>query len=499
MSLKHDTKSVSSSKGRSVTGRPFFIDALLLLAVSALFFYVLQQRIYLIGDGREYACSAVLWGKDFRPWHSEADVRACIQQILPGDPFGAVGWTPLRGDLESIHFWLLPLLVAPFAAVTSPLPAWPLFHWALSAFAVVWIRRRAGPWFAVGVVIVLGTSPLIYWANKAHSEFFICVLLMLAFVEVWCGNLLWATLWISIASTQQTTVAVPALLCGAAWILLRGRLPREPLWLLAAITGVLALSPVYYLLRIGQPTVLGASVHTSLLSAHRAYSLLVDPDIGLIAAWPQGLLLCALALLTLRDVRVQRVLAAAILFVAVEPLVVCMQGSWNSGGTVFIQRYALYLLVAFAAVAVAGVVASRWRTPVFAAVTVIALAGHFWRTLPIFHVDQPENYMTRSDVGRWLYDNHPGWYDPQPDVFIERIINQELPDPPYPVPPDVWAFGNYACTKLYLVKPAEQLQTLSNPADPVGCRKPNDSREVLRALIEGRMEPTSRGYVNVQP
>jgi len=447
MSSRSNKKSISQT-GRSSPERPssfpvkvpaWLLLTLLLISVSALFLpLLLRSRVYLIGDGREYACSAVLWGEDFRPFHPESAVRSCILSLLPGDPHGPVGWTEVKGTVESIHFWVLPLLVSPFVPLArilglTPLHAWPLFHWALSLFGLWWICRRAGPWFSAGILVVLASSPLLFWSNKAHSEFYVCSMLLLGFVALWKGRLLEATLWISLASLQQTTLAVPALVCFGAWVLFHSRLPREePKWLIAAIVAVQALQPLYYMSRVGHPSmpVLSDGFRSDMFSVHRAMSLLFDPDIGILQAWPQGIVFCVFVAVVLavgRDRSLARVAAGALAFILIEPLIICMQQAWNSGGTVFIQRYGLYLMTAMTVAGVAAAASLKHR-PVQITVGIAGLflvfAGLQYRTWPIFYPSQPENYMARSDFARWLYANHPEWYDPEPEIFVERIISR---------------------------------------------------------------------------
>jgi len=64
-------------------------------------------------------------------------------------------------------------------------------------------------------------------------------------------------------------------------------------------------------------------------------------------------------------------------------------------------------------------------------------------------------------------------------------------------PPNVWAYADHGCTKLYVVKSREQLRAMPAPESPFGCRKPNDASEILRGIVEGHITPTPMRYVNV--
>jgi hypothetical protein len=139
----------------------------------------------------------------------------------------------------------------------------------------------------------------------------------------------------------------------------------------------------------------------------------------------------------------------------------------------------------------------RWLAASAIAASAIGLVAYqsSWNG-PTFHPYRPEAYVTRTPFAEWLYTNYPSLYDPVPEVFIERAY--EVDGFHLEHHPNAWAAGNYACTKLLLLRPVEDLKRLADPANPVHCIQPNDSRSVFDRIVRGEIRPSARGYVNLE-
>jgi hypothetical protein len=300
---------------------------------------------------------------------------------------------------------------------------------------------------------------------------------------------------VAIAATQQSTLSIPAVLLLAVGLLRSRRDWRTAL----AAAAFLAMPAAYYMLRIGQPSLLLGMQNWGAIGFHRASSLFVDPDIGLLPSWPVGVLLILLTVAAL-VMRRTRLLAVAVLaFCVLEATLVSMQTNWNSGGTITILRYATYFIPPLAvcgAVALCAMVGRRPRMQagVAAALLTLLVWYHARWNWPVFYPHQTESYTGRTPFSNWLYTHHPSWYDPDAEVFVERSY---YVDGVERVPADAWAAGNFACTKLYILKPVEELRRMPRPPrNPMHCLLPNDSADVFQALVEGRLKPNARGYIN---
>ena len=92
----------------------------------------------------------------------------------------------------------------------------------------------------------------------------------------------------------------------------------------------------------------------------------------------------------------------------------------NSGGTLYVSRYALWLIpLALPAIAVS----SRYldaRVPGMMLVGGIALFAAY---LSYFHPDQGERYVEHSPQAAWLMTHVSAAYRPIPEIFVERTLH----------------------------------------------------------------------------
>ncbi len=473
-----------------------------------------------IGDGWEYLVMACNWARNFTPWVGRDALVACaretdwpVEQALAGFiRHPQVGYDPF-------HFWLLSLLAAPFSALcravgASQFYAFPLLHLAIT-FGVAWrLIRALGQARAACLLLIMISSPLIFWSNKAHSEFFVVSGVLLAFAVLYQGRKLEAAFWLGLVANQQLTVAPFAFGLVAWWFLSdRSRLRQWRAWL-RALPPLAAplLCPVYTELRYRLPSLinLAGTNDYSAISLRRALALFIDPDIGLFPNWPLGLVLAmaAAACAVLLRKRLHG-LGGMALFTAcwclLLPLAMTIQTNWNSGGTVYISRYALYQIppVAVWFIVLIFRLAERWAPPPHslpvAAAAAVAVCLVMWapyrRNLAVFYPGQGERSGERTPFAEWIYERWPGLYDPPPEIFIERTLNTEQPSQYYG--PGTWAVSNFSCSKLLLVRPLEQMRKMTAFDKPNGCYREIDFRAIAAGVVAGRIEPTPLGYINL--
>lgn len=460
----------------------------LLVALAALLFlYLGTIPAPRIGDGAEYLCMTENWARHGTPWLS-AEFRTACSGSTPG-------FIDHGSTFDAVHFWVLPLFTAPFFYLFGASGSYVALHFVLFGVALCVLYRRYGGLTAVSCGFLLAASPLLWWMNKAHAETFVCLGLVLAFAEIGAGRWLNAAVWAALAATQQVTFAPVAVVCLVFW--LHGarfeRKSRSELIRVAAVLALIALPTAYSWFRHQQlsPFVSTNSVDSALISFHRAFSLYIDPDIGLAAHWP--LAIPALACLAFVPLRLTLM---TIGFLAIEPVLVSAQRNWNSGGTLHLSRYALYLippLIVCAGLAIARI-PGRFRLGAGALlVALIGLYGLEWNS-PRFHPEIAETYLSHTKLAEWLYREHPGWYDPVPEVFVERGIYNEIGD----MPKEPWAVGVPSCGKLFLLQPPASLPKITGkPANPAGCLLPNEADLFYGELASGTRRPNARGYVNL--
>lgn len=404
------------------------------------------------GDAHQYLAMASQLAELRPPSFSpveEADFRGWLeaQAADSGFPDGA---RAIRqpglvrdGRQEFSHFWLFPLLVSPATRLVDllglhPIVAFTITNAMLLGTALLACSRVFGPL----ATLLLLASPLVWFVGKAQVEVFTVALLTLAMAAAARGRWAWAGVAAAVAATQNLpiTATIPLFWAGGAAALhargLHERLPGRPngatwrktLLLGAATVGIALLHPTYYLARLGvvTPQQLNGGIAGEVPDWPRALAPLVDPDIGFFPWLPAtaALAVAGYALLARAHVRgapLDRNLATAALVAATIGVwflaVFAQTTNVNSGGTVHLSRYALWLVpLALPALTVVARRVEPRRLPA-ALVAALALCAAY---LGYFRPDQPENYVSHSPQAAWLIANTPDLYQPLPEIFVER-------------------------------------------------------------------------------
>lgn len=414
------------------------------------------------GDAHQYYAMATALA-DLRPPALTSDEVAAFKAWLLAQPtssafpnsVGMIDQPPLvvAGRQELSHFWLYPLLVAPVIALTDLIALHPGYAFlavnaALLGLAL-WQVQRA---YSAVVALFLLASPLIWFVNKAQVEIFTVALLAIAMAQARRGRWLEAGLAAAVAATQNVPILAAVACFWAAGLLQQQRtnwrpITRRGLALVAATLVIGALHPAYYLWRLGVPTPqrLNGGINLRLPSPEQYLAVLLDPDLGLLPWLPLfGLLaltglVVAFSPLTLNLGRTRpsppriggpgrldsnlRLTALCALVIGAGFLFAFAQTTnVNSGGTVHISRYALWLLplgLPFLA-ATAG-----WLRPRLTALLPAAGALAVTAYAIAFQPAQPELYLNQSPQATFVTTWLPELYRPVPEIFAERQRHQD--------------------------------------------------------------------------
>jgi hypothetical protein len=350
------------------------------------------------------------------------------------------------GVQEFSHFWVYPLVATPATFLAQAMGFHPITAFVVTNALLLGIALSAvKEVFGALPALLLLASPLIWFVARAQVEVFTVAFLSLAMCAAARGRWGWGSVAVAVAATQNAPIAavIPLFWAAGVWQWTRGRQASE--WRLTidrgavpralafatAATAIAALHPLYYAWRLGvlTPQQLNGGIAAAWPSRQRFLAVLLDPDIGFVWWLPgaAGLAVAGCALLW-RDRVTASPSERQLMFAAVCGLVM---GAWflfvfsqttnvNSGGTVHVSRYALWLLPLTLPLLAAATerLAVGMRAGVTAAVLVSVLVS-----FTAFHPDQPERYVEHSPQATWLIDRAPSLYRPLPEIFVERTLH----------------------------------------------------------------------------
>lgn len=369
-----------------------------------------------IGDGAEYVGMALnmSWGGAPALLPHERDAVTKEMRALQGFEDAALD-TPLigrDGRQDVYHFWLYPLVVAPFAALARIFDvhvnhAFTAVNLFLIGALIWWLQRRGH----VEAAALLTIGPILWWIDKAHTEVFIFVLLAFAalLVDLWPAASLMAA---GLAAAQNPGAVVVLAVCLVSTMLRTGG--RAGFAAFAALA-IAAVAPVYYHWHLGVWSPLSTTLGWTVPSVRALLTPLFDPNLGLIVYAPVlALLACVGATAhTRRSLLFFAATTAGLLVVFAE------SGNVNHGGTPGVSRYALWLLAIASPLIVSGVDRLRadrpavWRA---AAVVSVLLAVSLFRPAWADRAGSAPNRLAAA-----LWTEWPAVDNPLPEIFAERM------------------------------------------------------------------------------
>lgn len=302
-------------------------------------------------------------------------------------------------------------------------------HWLLlSITAGLAYRHYRWQGAAVVALMVFG-SPVFWFVDKVHTEFLTVCTVLCALMLFRAQHYLAAFAFFAVAATQNPSFALVACLPLACRVFFQRdrRLTSGEVITFVAFSALILMHPLYYYSRYGvaTPTMLAGGMAAG-ANLRNFYIWIIDPDLGLLPNWPLGLL----ALITagavwlrtrqrtpLRWDRTWLLFLAG--YLAINFYAHASTTNLNSAATPGLARYALwYLPLAF---------------PVFLwlANTCRVRSVGFYTALPVLVIllgvslslndpRRSERHADPSLSSRLMQNRLPGWYDPPPEVFLER-------------------------------------------------------------------------------
>jgi hypothetical protein len=429
-----------------------------------------------VGDGGEYLATALNLAEVGTPWLNDADIArvrgetAGIRQLEGWDVKSSMKTSWKYGTHDFLHFWFYSAVAQPFVSLARAVGANPIYGFAAINIGLLvlafWIALpRIGGW----LTWLVFAGPIIWWADKPHTEPFTFSLLAIALLLLEEAPV-WAVIAAGLAATQNPPVLamVPfaAVALGARGAMY---LRRPAVWIgLIAASAVGCAALVYYEMRYRTPSLLLSSTLKTLPDMNALLVVPFDTNLGLIGAFPAFflVLLIALAVMVLRPKRFA--MPAAVLALLTLPVFLmsfAQTGNMHHGGTPGMSRYALWLVplgLPFLR-ELSGVMSEPLKTVTAVIAIVSATVSTF-----VFHPKHPDNYREPTWLATMMWTRYPAWSNPLPEIFVDvldRTGAEQLP------------MTTAGCTKTLLIGRGDKQgmwPVACYPADiPPECRQAN--------------------------
>lgn len=443
---------------------PAFVRRLarpVLLLLCALFAIVCLSKARIIGDGLEYLAMSQGFAAhgspelrrsdvaDFKAMPARALERARLRpesmdgaiERIEGEGAIELGFArALDGSVQAIHFWMYSLLAVPFYWLVTALGQNPFMALVALNLAILGITAwRLRAWLPARTpeLALLGLMGPLYYTVWIGPEVMAGCCVLLSTLALLRRDFAVAVALAGLGATQNPSIAGLILAVPCYIALLRlfpatawsdappRRPPRAQGALVLAGIGAACLPYLHNQRQFGVPSIIGRYYNdVALATPERLFSFLFDLNQGLFIGFP-ALLSCAAIVVWRLDGAWRRswMLHAAIaccpgLGLALPTLTAM---NWNSGG-LLVSRYAYWTAMPMLAVCLAGLVRLDLRSRYLAVGVALLLQGA--SAAQAWHSRTP-SFLAHGRVADWVLDHAPRWYNPDPEIFLERERRRE--------------------------------------------------------------------------
>lgn len=396
-----------------------------------------------IGDGSEYYAMFLTWLHSHRPWITDVAQSAYAELLSSEKVRFLVGPVIFDGSAYPImrlehgydyyHFWfysLLAFLVHEIASLVSASgiqihTSFVILHWVL--FEVMMLTAwRTFKWRGVITAgLLMLSSPIIWFSDKVHTEFFTFSLGVSAMFLLARGRLELSALLFAVMGTQNISFSAISVFVALVALVERRSRSRAEVFGSYATGVLLVLHPAYYFFRYGKLTPqLGSGAAEFGENLNFAFIWLVDPDVGLLPNWLIGsLLLGAAALLGLRKPQLTLLKGTGtkgliwVFYLGITLVAHASTLNINSGGTTGVSRYGLWYIPLFVPIVLwllkLGTI--RARRLIIGVIVILSIPNIYQN-----HPGVREQYTSPSFTSMIIQTYIPRLYDPPAEIFGER-------------------------------------------------------------------------------
>ncbi|MEI2395818.1 hypothetical protein [Paenibacillus phytohabitans] len=410
----------------------FFIFSLILLTVS------LVKPPVLTGDGKEYLSMSISFNNHFSFDLQLQDIQEknLVQQknniSTPEELDHAGFFQALNGNWYSYHFWFYSLVNVPVYNILhilhlNELASFQITNSILLIFLMLkLIKSKLFKDFDKSLLILISiVGPVLFYLNWTHPELFSYTFLFLAVLYFLERNYKGSMLFISLASLQNPAISVIALslllyeLFQMKFRIFNNKKIFIDFLVLGMISSINIIPYIFYYVYFGKFSLISSTGFSSLdlISFNKVWSLFFDLNFGLVIYVPVLLFLFLYAC-----IKLEKLALITFIILIMISLVNATQLNWNSG-MMYINRYAVWYIPLLILGLLPLVRNLSNKGKVILAISYLLTTG----LVTGYFLKQGDfgNYTKFGPVAKWVINNVPVLYNPNPEIFIERAEGQD--------------------------------------------------------------------------
>lgn len=445
-----------------------FINILLFFSILLI---VIRQPVGVrVGDGMEYYSMLINFAHSFLPYATRDTLAIYDGYVETTSNIGFLSSDFLtstfnmymhEGKLEFPHFWFYSLLAVPFYFPLKLLGSdiglsFTLVNLLCLVFLLKVSNDNFGEKGVLTSLVIIVSSPLIWYVNKAHTEFFTVTLVISGTIFLLRSKLLWSSLVFAVIGTQNPPFCIVSAFIGLFSLIYLKReifkIKNFVKCLLIFFT--LLLHPLYYYVQLGviTPQLIFGIVNEP-FTIKRSLIFILDLDIGLLVNWLLGslFLVISLFLISKEDLKSLKRHMLSIVIIVGSCIIFMYSHSRtiniNHGAVVHMSRYALWYIGFFFPI-IYFVISKISLHPIKVIVISIFIGLLTLHNVAINDVKRYSNYLNQSSISKFIYRKFPFLYDPEPEIFVEKIVKREVDIRNYPE----WAVSNDTGNKVLVLR-----------------------------------------------
>jgi hypothetical protein len=409
----------------------------------------------LSGDGHEYLIMNQAFANHFTPDVRPSDLETTInvvskeketekfivllrhiQQIIGDEtlhPRHQVGgfFKSFHGRFYGYHFWFYSAVCAPVTWILrlfhgNELRAFQITNTLIFLLVIYYIFFRSGldNYRKLFAGLLFTSTGILYYLLWTHPEVYSASLFFLALLALNDKKYTLAMLCTALASFQNLPIIFAIPLIAGKFILDNGFKIKS--LLILAVPAMFSLFPIlFYYWNFKVPNLILTTnlVSVKYLSLKRFSSLFFDLNQGIIVAMPFAL--AAFIYIFIQDCIVAKrrsfyLIYLVLIIVMAVPSI--QQKNWNMGASVIV-RYGLWISMPMLIYMIERFDLRKLSYKIFALVIILGQLYVVNKTGWV--LPKHSNYLQFNKFSSWVLSKHPALYNPDPEIFAERIKHRE--------------------------------------------------------------------------